>query len=277
MRSAEPGRVRPRDALLVLALALAGCQSLHGAAPTGPAPVPAPVVGTASPPPAAATAPRKAAPVTAATAPVPAPAPEPTPAVATPVPAPAAPEAASPAAPEPEPEPVPPAPSAEVRQAFEAAVSALRAGNTEEARRGFEALSHSHPELGGPHANLGLIARRAGRLPESVAQLEQAVKLSPRQPVYYNQLGITYRQLGNFGKALDAYKKAIALDPRYSSALLNVGILQDIYLHDPERALDFYQRYLALLPAGDERVTRWIADLKNQRRQRDAAHPKEQP
>ena len=164
------------------------------------------------------------------------------------------------AAPKPVEAPVNPA----VQHAFEDAAQALRAGRTTDAERGFRALVRSNPELGGPHANLGVIDRQAGRLAESAAELEQAVRLNPRQPLYLNQLGITYRQQGQFVKARDAYEKAIALDPSYAAPYLNLGILNDMYLGDGKRALELYDRYLALTPS-DATVTKWIAELKNRK------------
>jgi Flp pilus assembly protein TadD len=168
--------------------------------------------------------------------------------------------AAAPVKPEPE-TPV----SAAAQRAFDDALRLLRAGRTEEAERGFRALVKSNPELGGPHANLGLMHRQAGKLPEAVAEFELAVRASPRQPVYLNQLGITLRQHGQFAKAREAYEKAIALDPHYAPPQLNLGILHDLYLWDGKRALELYDRYLALSPGGDATVTKWIADLKNRK------------
>ena len=141
----------------------------------------------------------------------------------------------------------------------------LRGGNAADAERRFRSLAQAHPELPGPHANIGLIQRQAGKLPEAVAALETAVKLSPRQPVYWNQLGITYRQAGQFAKSREAYEKAIGLDPGYSAAVLNLGILHDLYLNDGARALELYGRYLLLQPSGDATVTKWVADLKNRK------------
>ncbi len=155
--------------------------------------------------------------------------------------------------------------SAESQRAFDDASRALRAGQNADAERGFRNLSLAHPELGGPHANLGLIYRQAGKLPEAAAELETAVRLSPRQPVYWNQLGVTYRLLGHFKKARDAYDKAIALDPNYAASTLNLGILYDLYLGDGQRALELYSRYLLLSPSGDATVTKWVADLKNRK------------
>jgi len=151
------------------------------------------------------------------------------------------------------------------QRAFDDASSALRSGRTEEAERAFKALAQANPELGGPHANLGVIYRKAGKLAEAAAELEQAVRLNPRQPIFFNQLGVTYRQQGQFEKARDAYQKAIGLDAGYGPATLNLGILYDLYLGDAPRALELYSRYLALSPNADPTVTKWVADLKNRK------------
>lgn len=199
------------------------------------------------------------------------PQPEPQPVKATPVAATSTKAAASApaqAAPAPEPEAAVPAAA---QRAFDDARRAMRAGRMDEAERGFKSVIQFHPELGGPHANLGVIYRRANKLPESAAALELAVKASPRQPVYFNQLGITYRLQGQFVKAREAYERAIDLDPNYAAATLNLGILSDLYLWDGKRALELYDRYLALSPGGDATVTKWVADLKNRNKTAQAA------
>ena len=164
-----------------------------------------------------------------------------------------------------------------VQRSFDDARKALRAGRTDEAERGFRALAKEHPELGGAHANLGLIYRHANKLPESVAELELAVRASPSQALYYNQLGISYRESGQFQKAREAYEKAIDLDASYASPILNLGILHDLYLWDGPRALELYDRYLALSPGGDAQVSKWVADLKNRKPQPITVSRKEQP
>jgi Flp pilus assembly protein TadD len=163
------------------------------------------------------------------------------------------------------------------QRAFDDARRALRAGRIEQAERAFRALVKSHPELGGPHANLGLIYGQAGKLNEAVAELEEAARVSPQQPLYFNHLGIAYRQQGQFAKAREAYEKAIELAPEYPAPLLNLGILHDLYLGDGRRALELYDRYLALSPGGDAQVTKWVADLKNRHRQVGLLTPKEKP
>ena len=162
-----------------------------------------------------------------------------------------------------------------VQRAFDDAVRAQRANKPADAERGYRALMQSNPELGGPHANLGVLYRQAGKLPEAVTELEQAVKINPKQPVYLNQLGITYRQLGQFDKARAAYEKAIDANADFAPASLNLGILNDLYLGDAKRAAELYERYLALSPGGDPVVTKWVAELKNRKVAQAAATRKE--
>ena len=153
----------------------------------------------------------------------------------------------------------------QAQAAFDAARAHLRAGRTAEAERGFRDVIAKHPELGGAHANLGLILRNAGKLDESIAALEQAVKVSPKQPVFHNQLGVSLRHKGQFQKARNAYEQAIALDDNYADAHLNLGVLLDLYVGDNGLALTHYERYLALSPAGDAAVGKWVADLRNRK------------
>jgi Flp pilus assembly protein TadD len=180
------------------------------------------------------------------------------PAPATAPPPAAAPAAAAAAPPPPTTGDIAPA----TQRAFDAARRALAAGRLEEAERGFLALTRTQPALGGPHANLGVIYRQTDRLPQAVAAFERAIELSPRQPAFHNQLGITQRQAGRFALARAAYEQALEVDPNYAPAVLNLGILFDLYLGERERALPLYERYATLVP-GDEPVRRWIADLKN--------------
>jgi tetratricopeptide (TPR) repeat protein len=149
------------------------------------------------------------------------------------------------------------------QSAYDDALALMRAGHASDAEHMLRALTQSDPDLAGPHANLGVIARQNGHLPEAVTELEKATTLAPGMAVAWNQLGLAYRQNGEFTKAKDAYDRALAIDPNYAAAVLNLGVLDDLYLGDSARALALYTRYLALTPGGDPIVTKWVADVRN--------------
>ena len=163
---------------------------------------------------------------------------------------------------------------AATQRAFDDALRLMRAGRNDEAERALRALAQTRAELGGVHANLGLIYRQAGKATESVAAFEQAVRVSPEQAVFHNQLGIAYRQQGQFKPAQVAYERAIALDASYAAAQLNLAILHDMYLGDSARALELYERYLALPTQKDAAVTKWVAELKNRKPEQQLASKK---
>jgi Flp pilus assembly protein TadD len=235
---------------LLPALALTGCETVGNAfgPPEKPVSMRAPVSSGAPMAPARVPAEQAAAKPSAPVAGQP----------ATPQPAPAKAEAAM-AAPAPAPPALPVDPA--VQRAYDAAREALAAGRVAEAERGFSALTRSHPDLAGPHANLAVIQRRNGKTAEAIAGLEKAVQMSPKSAELYNQLGISYRQAGQMKKAQVAYDRAIELDARHANAQLNLGILHDLYLNEPARALAQYETYLGLVPT-DEQVKKWAGELK---------------
>ncbi len=81
-----------------------------------------------------------------------------------------------------------------------------------------------------------------------------------------NQQGIAHRQQGRFAQAREAYDRAIALDPAFAAPVLNLAILHDLYLGDRTRALELYERYLAMVPPAEAgAVSKWVVDLRNRK------------
>ena len=87
----------------------------------------------------------------------------------------------------------------------------------------------------------------------------------PGQSGDLNQSAIALRQQGQFDKAEKAYQEAIAADANNSVAILNLGILYDLYLNDTKQAMELYTRYLAMHPEGDAEVSKWMTELKNRK------------
>jgi Flp pilus assembly protein TadD len=163
-----------------------------------------------------------------------------------------------------------PAVAAESRQLYQQALTALGAGRYAEAERELLVVMRREPQLAGPHANLGILYARTGRPAQALASFREAIRLNPNRPAYYNELGMMSRREGKFDEARGYYAKALDLDPDYAYAHLNIGILYDLYLQDTEKAVQHYRRYQELTPSESGTVTKWIADLEQRDRARQA-------
>ena len=183
------------------------------------------------------------------------------------------------AAPPPRPRPragaVAPPVDAAAQRSFDEARRALAAGQTAEAERRFLALTQSNPELGGPHASLGLIYQQAGKTgrgraavrgrrqgqPAAAGLPEPAGRrLSAAGPVRQGARGL---RKGHRAGAGPCHRRCST----WASSTTCTWAIRS-------RALELYERYLLLTPAGDATVSKWVVDLKNRKPQTLAAKGK---
>jgi tetratricopeptide (TPR) repeat protein len=150
----------------------------------------------------------------------------------------------------------------EAVQQFERAGAQMSAGDLAAAEQGFLALATAYPSYSGPLLNLGILHAKAGKLEAAEKVIRDAIARNGNNAAAYNQLGIVYRKLGRFKEADEAYQRAVQVDPNYALAYLNMGVLCDLYLQEPERALEAYERYLSLASAPDAKVSGWVSELK---------------
>lgn len=156
------------------------------------------------------------------------------------------------------PPPIPP----EATQQFERALTLLSAGDLEPAATELQRLADAYPDYSGPLVNLGIVHLKSGKYAEAEKTLLAATERGEPSAAAFNQLGIAYRQQGRFKEADAAYSRALAIDPDYALAHLNLGVLCDMYLDDPQRALTAYDSYLRLAPNPDARVSNWAKELR---------------
>jgi len=146
-----------------------------------------------------------------------------------------------------------------VKRSF-AALRTLRPARYGKAERSNDDLSALPPQ-----AAEAARQREAGQLAEALASGDAALTAKPDSATLHEQRGLTLRLMGRFADARAAYEKALALDANHANAALNLGVLLDLYLDDAAGALAQYQRYLALTPAGDPAVAKWVTELKNRK------------
>ncbi len=149
-----------------------------------------------------------------------------------------------------------------VRQAYKAALVYMEGQRDREAEAALQDIIRRSPNYPGPHANLGILYQRQGKLEQALASLDKALQLNPDNAVTQNRKGMVLRELGRFNDAAAAYIQATQIDPDYGDAYLNLGILYDLYLHDAHVAQFYYLHYQSLQTVEDSRVKVWLGDLE---------------
>jgi tetratricopeptide (TPR) repeat protein len=73
---------------------------------------------------------------------------------------------------------------------------------------------------------------------------------------------LSQRQRGDFAGARATLERLLAEQPDHPVANLNLGVLLDLYLDEPQAALARFQAALDASPAGDAPLAKWVAELK---------------
>jgi len=164
---------------------------------------------------------------------------------------------------------------AQAAQAYADALKLMKAGRTADAELSFKQIAVTYPQFAGPEVNLGLLYLQGGHLPEAETAFKAALERNPANAVAGNELGIVQRKRGKFTEAEATYQRTIAAQPDYAPTYLNLGVLYDLYLAQPQKALEQYEHYIQL--AGDNKqVAGWMVELKK-RVGAPAAAPKKEP
>lgn len=163
--------------------------------------------------------------------------------------------------------------SASLQSDFNKALSLMKKGAYEEAIPLLEAILAENDQLPGAQINLAIAymniepgdqdgKQREANLKKAEQALSRAVEVNPDDAIAHHQLGLLYRKTGRFADARKAYERAISIESTYAMAHLNLGILCDIYLQQPECAIDHFEKYRALVPEAGEKVGLWLSDIR---------------
>jgi tetratricopeptide (TPR) repeat protein len=153
--------------------------------------------------------------------------------------------------------PIPP----RAAQQYSQALQMMKSNRRTDAELEFKQLTVAYPQYAGPQLNLGLLYLNDSRLPEAEAAFKAALQTAPSSAIAGDELGIVERKLGKFAESEAAYLRAIAAEPNYAPAHLNLGVLYDLYLAEPQKALEQFERYIEL--AGENKqVSGWVIELR---------------
>ncbi len=144
---------------------------------------------------------------------------------------------------------------------FDTALSKMKDQDYEGAIVLLEKVIDQSPGVTAPYINIAICYERIGKPDLAEKHLKTALELVPDHPVASNEYGLLLRKAGRFAEARAVYEKALANFPEYIPIHRNLGILCDIYLNDPECALEQYEIYSEAKPE-DEQVKIWIADFR---------------
>lgn len=92
---------------------------------------------------------------------------------------------------------------------------------------------------------------RARELGAAEKSFNEGLSLDPLNPEALNGLGLVQVQRARAGEAVQFFNRALKQQPAYGPALLNLAIVEQEYLREPQAALQKYREYLALKPAPD--------------------------
>ncbi len=145
---------------------------------------------------------------------------------------------------------------------YEAALEDLKMNEFKSAIEELEYLGNTAPDLEYIFTNLGLAYIKIENYKGAKQAFQRAISQNNSDAIAYNHLGIINRMQGHFDEARLAYERAINIDPEYTQAHLNLGILYDIYLQNLTLALNQYETYQALTDSQDKTVGSWIVDIK---------------
>jgi len=112
--------------------------------------------------------------------------------------------------------------------------------------------------------NLQVMAKRNKVISKQLKQIEETVKKESLK-FHYN-LAVMYDRNGDYKNACKEYLESLKVSSDDPDTHYNLAIIYDDHLDDKKRAIEHYERYLELSPAGKDakKVEYWITRAKKE-------------
>lgn len=155
---------------------------------------------------------------------------------------------------------------AEAQRLFAQAQDLIESEDWHGALLELQALAESYPKLSGVCLDLALVHRQLGDTEQAQLWFQRSIASNARNIGAYNEYGIFLREQGQFAEAESIYLLALEQWDASADTHRNIGILYDLYLGEPQKALQHYRRYQVLNEEADPEVAAWIVDLQSRQR-----------
>jgi tetratricopeptide (TPR) repeat protein len=123
----------------------------------------------------------------------------------------------------------------------------LQAGKVPEAIGHLVQALRIQPDYADAHYNLGLALVQLGKVPEAIGQYDQALRINPDYADAHNDLGIALERMGKTTEAITQYEQALRIRPDFADAHDNLGIALTRLGRVPE-AIDHWEQALRINP-----------------------------
>lgn len=145
---------------------------------------------------------------------------------------------------------------------YQFSVKALQGGNQDLGELQLQNMLEEYSDLSGPAYNLAALEHERGNTEQALEYLEVALKRNQNNFDAHNLLASIKREQGEFEQAEEIYLGILGQWGGYAPAYRNLGVLYDLYLGDPVKAIVFYRQYNAMLAKPDNQVEGWIVDIE---------------
>jgi tetratricopeptide (TPR) repeat protein len=122
-------------------------------------------------------------------------------------------------------------------------------------------MHQDYPKLSGPAVNLGLLYWKQKNYAQAQSFFQQAQAINKHNPDAYTQYAIMLREQGKFAEAEAQYQKALSQWPHNFQAHRDLGVLYDLYLVQPEKALQHFLMCDQLSVEPNKEIKGWIIEL----------------
>ncbi len=149
---------------------------------------------------------------------------------------------------------------------YKKALYALKNNEYGDSEKLLQNVIERHPDLAGPHANLGLIYYKMEKYSQSTKSLKKTLSLNPKNPYAYNILGLISKNKGDLSNSKKYFLLAIKYKKDYAKAHYNIALLYDIYFQEIKESIYHYNEYLKIINIKnikDEKTNSWVKQLEN--------------